>query len=512
MYESSSRRAASTARALWWSITLGVTGLAACVQPGAAPSSNTPPGVDIARDPLLHDVYFPITAGIHAGADCNTCHGAFDSFRGFTCFGCHEHDQALTDPSHTAIAGYLYESVSCYGCHPRGVASEISRTDHDQYFLISAGTAHAEQSCTTCHTSSVDRKQVTCITCHEGTHDQAVTDASHGNIPNYAWTDAACRQCHPKGEVGELSRTDHDELFLISANTAHAEETCASCHTDVNDRKQVACITCHKGTHDEAVTTAAHRNITDYAWSDAACRQCHPKGEVGELSRAEHDVFFLISPGTAHADETCASCHTDANDRQHVECITCHKGDHDEAVMGTEHQGVAGYAWTDAACLGCHPRGEPGLSREDHDRVFLISPGTAHERTDCSSCHTQPNDQLHVECITCHTGEHDEAVMEDRHGPIPRYAWNDPACRTCHPVGDVPELSRTDHSVFFPVSSGDHALSCVSCHPNAEDNRIFTCITCHEHDQARMDRQHLGEQGYSWTDAACFDCHPRGRE
>ncbi|MCK6551062.1 hypothetical protein L6R52_34825 [Myxococcota bacterium] len=500
------------ARTWAWVATLAVAvSLAACVEPGAAPSSSLPPGVEIARDPLLHDVYFPITVGIHAGADCDTCHGAFDTFRNFTCFGCHEHDQAVTDPPHATIAGYLYDSPSCYGCHPRGVATEISRTEHDQYFLISAGTAHEAESCTTCHVNSADRKQVECITCHKGTHDKATTDATHGLIPNYAWTDAACRSCHPKGEVGELSRAEHDEIFFISAGTAHGEETCASCHTDASDRRHVECTTCHKGTHDEAVTTAAHRGITDYAWNDAACRTCHPKGEVGEISRVEHDVFFLISPGTAHADETCASCHLDPSDRSLVTCITCHKGSHDEALMATEHQGVTGYAWSDAACRTCHPRGEPALSRTEHDLVFLISAGTAHERTDCSSCHTMASDRTHVECITCHTGEHAQTVMNDRHGRIPRYAWNDPACLDCHPRGEHPELSRLEHTTFFPIVAGRHALSCVSCHPNEDDKSIFTCTTCHEHSRANTDPEHREVGNYVYSDEACYECHPQGR-
>jgi len=67
---------------------------------------------------------FPIDSGAHAGTDCNACHGAFDSFLEFSCIGCHEHDQAETDPRHAAVAGYAYGPQTCYACHPDGTGGE----------------------------------------------------------------------------------------------------------------------------------------------------------------------------------------------------------------------------------------------------------------------------------------------------------------------------------------------------------------------------------------------------
>ena len=71
-----------------------------------------------------HDAaWFPIYSGTHAGrwSRCAQCHPVATDFTTFTCLSCHPHDdRATTDGHHTGIAGYSYDSASCYRCHPRG--------------------------------------------------------------------------------------------------------------------------------------------------------------------------------------------------------------------------------------------------------------------------------------------------------------------------------------------------------------------------------------------------------
>ena len=72
--------------------------------------------------PLQHDaLYFRIYSGRHAGrwSDCSTCHFNPASYASFTCFNCHEHDQAETDGHHDNVNGYVYDSDACYSCHRR---------------------------------------------------------------------------------------------------------------------------------------------------------------------------------------------------------------------------------------------------------------------------------------------------------------------------------------------------------------------------------------------------------
>jgi hypothetical protein len=41
--------------------------------------------------------------------------------------------------------------------------------------------------------------------------------------------------------------------------------------------------------------------------------------------------------------------------------------------------------------------------------------------------------------------------------------------------------------------------------------KAFECINCHQHDKASTDSHHRQVSGYSYSSAACYRCHPRGR-
>lgn len=62
---------------------------------------------------------FPITSGRHR-APCASCHASSGDFQTFTCLLCHEHDRQRMDDKHRERAGYVYDSLACYGCHPTG--------------------------------------------------------------------------------------------------------------------------------------------------------------------------------------------------------------------------------------------------------------------------------------------------------------------------------------------------------------------------------------------------------
>ena len=61
---------------------------------------------------------FPITSGPHRQS-CSVCHQS-SSYQVFTCLVCHEHDRARMDSKHLGRAGYRYDSLTCYSCHPNG--------------------------------------------------------------------------------------------------------------------------------------------------------------------------------------------------------------------------------------------------------------------------------------------------------------------------------------------------------------------------------------------------------
>ncbi|MEO0471749.1 MAG: cytochrome c3 family protein [Bacteroidota bacterium] len=70
---------------------------------------------------LQHDnQFFPIYSGEHQGVwnDCVECHNVPGNFAVFTCFTCHL--EGPTADEHGGVSGYVYESASCFSCHPQG--------------------------------------------------------------------------------------------------------------------------------------------------------------------------------------------------------------------------------------------------------------------------------------------------------------------------------------------------------------------------------------------------------
>jgi hypothetical protein len=67
-----------------------------------------------------HEAIFPIAAGPHTNAECTQCHVQPGDRSVLGCAGCHPHTQAAMDDKHRGEPGYVFESRTCLGCHPRG--------------------------------------------------------------------------------------------------------------------------------------------------------------------------------------------------------------------------------------------------------------------------------------------------------------------------------------------------------------------------------------------------------
>src|SRR5262245_5531910 len=82
------------------------------------------------------------------------------------------------------------------------------------------------------------------------------------------------------------------------------------------------------------------------------------------LTRMSHQMFFPINTG-AHAATDCNGCHGGFATFKQFTCVSCH--DHEQTATDANHAGVAGYAYSSQACLGCHPQGMAGaITRPDH--------------------------------------------------------------------------------------------------------------------------------------------------
>ena len=66
----------------------------------------------------FNHTWFPITSGRHSGNPCSACHTNPANYTQFTCLTCHTRTE--TDNEHRGRAGYSYDSLRCYACHPTG--------------------------------------------------------------------------------------------------------------------------------------------------------------------------------------------------------------------------------------------------------------------------------------------------------------------------------------------------------------------------------------------------------
>ena len=131
---------------------------------------------------------------------------------------------------------------------------------------------------------------------------------------------------------------------------------------------------------------------------------------------------------------------------------------------GTEHAGVAGYAYATSSCLECHPSGS-AADAVDHGGEYPIGEGTSHDEA-CSGCHTDPDDRAVVTCAgTCHT----QAGMSTVHtNKVGGYQYQNALCLRCHP--DTPAFALSSHLPFVITASGRHSR-CLTCHPSLRDDR-----------------------------------------
>lgn len=423
---------------------------------------------------LDHSSFFPIESGsIHEQRTCADCHTNQRDRTELGCITCHEgtHDEEPMADVHNGIPEYLWESASCFLCHPN--AEHEGAIQHERWFPIATGQAHevgrtipdadplidaTTIECASCHYDETDRSAVGCTDCH--THRRDVTDLTHTSIPDYAYESASCLFCHPNGDP--TGYIQHDEIFPISLGTPHGDLECSDCHVNENAREDVACIACHE--HDQAPMATVHQDIPGYTWDSPSCIGCHPNGAA---DGAIDHTFFPIGAGTAHEPATCNDCHIQPDDRSVVGCTGCHE--HGVDPMGLIHAGMPDYLWDSPSCLTCHPSGQP-VGLLDHTGFFPIELGTTHDHVECASCHIQPDDRTELGCIECHEGEHDQGPMNAAHDGVPAYQWQSSSCFLCHQQAQVP--GEIDHEAFFPiVPPAAHAdIACNECHTNPTNN------------------------------------------
>jgi ribosomal protein L40E len=237
--------------------------------------------------------------------------------------------------------------------------------------------------------------------------------------------------------------------------------------------------------------------------------------------------FFPVNAGTPHATAQCDDCHGAFDTFRQFDCVGCHDGSHaDEPTVASWHTDVPDFAFTSAACYGCHADGRGAFA--NHGAFFPIDAGTKHATAGCSSCHLDRANRLLLGCAGCHG--HAQATAAAQHALVRGYQFDSALCVRCHADGQVDRIAA--HQPFLIASGARHAApdagECLRCHahdpgpagerdpamradkPWAADFGVFTCVDCHV--KVEVDQRHLGSvAGYEYTTPKCRNCHPTGK-
>lgn len=226
-------------------------------------------------------VYFPIAVGFHAAADCNSCHGTYDTFKKFDCStsGCHVQPQIAQ--LHVTVTGFASDGPSCLGCHSDGT---VAFPTHDTaFFPRGGGSVHSDAGvgCTQCHlnlSTPTDPTTLACVSCHS-------------TLPT-GWP-------HPDPVSGVA-------ILVITTSTSPLPNLVTT-QTPIDPTVNANCLRCHA---DSQVNTVASHPAVDGspnqngAHGDAGCLTCHPAMRADKPFGADFSVTGAPGSGTG-----CGVCH-----------------------------------------------------------------------------------------------------------------------------------------------------------------------------------------------------------
>ncbi|MFQ5511160.1 MAG: cytochrome c3 family protein [Candidatus Krumholzibacteriia bacterium] len=382
----------------------------------------------------------------------------------------------------------------CQECHVATSFNDIQFNHNKTTFLLEG--QHERISCLKCHAvTDFSKVEKSCSSCHED--------------PHLGKLGGDCSKCHDPAGFDKLdgeeihARTDFPLVgrhVLLDCDTCHPGHQAADFGRTPSD-----CVKCHQQDYLE-VTRPSH--VASGFPTD--CRECHEATGWQPARMPDHDAVFPIFSGLHRGKwDDCVICHTDPGNQKVFNCLGCHA--HGQALMDPRHQGIGGYSYSSGACYNCHPTGEAARFLE-HDAQFFPIFSRAHNGKwdSCAVCHTDPANRKVYACLKCHA--HVQTLMDPSHQGIAGYSYASSACYGCHPTGEAGRFLEHDPQ-FFPIFSGTHNgrwTGCETCHTNATNRKIFSCLKCHAHNQTAMDPSHQGITGYAYSSTSCYGCHPTG--
>ena len=434
-----------------------------------------------------HTQAFPLKGG-HQALRCIECHSDQYSNLSQECYACHQTDyQGTREPNHTEF-GFL---TDCTLCHNE-VQWQGSSFDHLTASGFALIEAHNTLKCTQCH----QQNQLTglprdCFGCHESDYS-TVTDPNHaaGGYPR------DCTTCHTQTAWTPATFDHNTTDFALTGK--HQTVGCAECHVNnVYTGTPKECWSCHE----EDYNGVQDPNHLAGAF-DHDCTVCHSTN-AWQPSTFDHNATQFPLDG-AHTSVACATCHAEGYAGTATDCWSCHQSDYN-GVQDPNH--ITNNF--DHDCSTCHSTSAWQPATFDHNLTAFALTG-AHISVACSDCHTDGYANTPQDCYFCH-----EKQYIGTNDPNHAAAQFPQQCENCHNTTDWGNTTWDHDNQYFPIYSGEHQdewNTCGDCHVNSADYSVFECITCHDHNQTKMDDEHNEVADYQYLSSACYQCHPKGKK
>jgi hypothetical protein len=421
-------------------------------------------------------------SGQHEAVSCKMCHVTLKFSEAKTqCFECHKDIHANT------------VGPDCERCHETSswLVSDVNKLHQSGRFPLLG--KHLAAQCEQCH-FQFDKLQfpvqgVQCFDCHSADYYSAKSpDHVAGNF-SYQ-----CQDCHNFTDAQwNISQFNHDFFPLVGG---HNIKDCFSCHKQNQFAGlSMECISCHQANFESAKNPDHIANNFP-----VKCENCH---NINSWQPASFNHNLTNFPLTgAHLNQQCSVCHQNGYTAISSDCYSCHKTSYDNS-QNPNHIS-AGFP---ASCQSCHTTTAWSPASFDHNSTKFPLTGS-HVNVQCSACHQNSYANISTDCYSCHKSNYDNT-----NNPNHNAAGFSTDCQTCHNTTAWQPATFDHDGQYFPIYSGSHNNrwnACTDCHTNNSNYSVFSCITCHDHNQTDTDNQHQGIQGYVYLSNACYSCHPRG--
>jgi len=434
-----------------------------------------------------HDAqYFPIYSGKHNNEwnTCTDCHANPSDYASFTCISCHEHNQSDTDKEHDEVGGYIYNSTSCYECHPTGSAE--GGFDHNASNFPLTG-AHITTDCIKCHENGFAGTTTICADCH-------INDFNQSTNPNHveATISTECADCHTTDpDWAPASFATHNDYYVLSGGHATISTDCFACHAGNYNNTPTVCFECHTNNYNQ--TSNPNHNAIGI---ENVCETCHTTApEWKPAAFPTHNNYYELAGAHATIATECITCHNGDYNNTPNTCYACHTTDYNQTT-NPSHQ--AAQFPTD--CETCHTQTLWVPATFDHDGQFFPIYSGKHNDTWnlCSECHSNPGDYAIFTCITCHQ----QTETNDQHQGMNGYQYASEACLACHPDGSAGDFNHNNTN--FPLTGAHTTVDCSQCHENGYSGTSTVCSDCH---QSNYDQSTNPNHTVLNIPTECATCH-----